>query len=336
MRPAPLFAIVVVLATACGKTSTGTASPDADGTGGEALAFEIVTKDAMLQPGEQVVYCYHFHTPNTDDALVRKWVSDMTAGSHHAILFLSPDDSTVPDGTLDTADCASTSSGAIPLWVYATQVAHEEEELPGDDGTGRPLAQRIPPHSAAMFQLHFLNATDGMLAAHVDLKAFGLAPGTAYTETSAYVAYQYQIKVGPGATGVTVPGSCPVPPDAKFWMLSTHSHRQSVATTISDGSNQLYRNTDWEHPGATTWMTPQTFYTFSSGMLSWSCTYDNTAPPPYCNQGGPQGACSNANTTIQQGTSAVTDEMCVAGGYYFPSSGTKFMVGVGPDSCAAL
>src|SRR5262249_28284036 len=152
-------------------------------------------------------------------------------------------------------DCLSSGSGTVPLWTYMTQTAHQEQELPADDGAGKPLAQRIPAHAAAVFQLHYLNATDGVLAAHMDLKAYGLAPGLTYTETAAYVAYQYQISVGPGATGVTVPGACPLPPGVKFWMVSTHSHKQSVATKVMDGSTELFRSTDWEHPGEATWMT---------------------------------------------------------------------------------
>jgi hypothetical protein len=286
-----------------------------------------------VQPGDQVTYCYHFHTPNTSDVLVNRWVSNMTAGSHHAILFLLPRGSDVPDGTLDTDSC---SGGVDQTWMYATQNEHQEMNLPSDDGHGRPLAQKIPPNTAAVIQLHVLNASDTAVDAHIDVEGFALASDAPYTETDVYVAYQTQIDISPGAAGVKVPGACPVPDGAKFWMLSTHAHKQAVATEIRDGENRLFGSTNWEHPGERDFTAPATFQSFSNAMLAWQCTYDNNAPPPYCNQGGPQGSCSNGNRSVAQGLSAVTDEMCVAFGYYFPATGPRLMVAAGADHCAPL
>ena len=48
---------------------------------------------------------------------------------------------------------------------------------------------------------------------------------------------------------------------------------------------------------------PSKFYTFSTGKLTYECTYNN-----------PTGA------TIKTGDSAQTDEMCMATGYYFPAT----------------
>ena len=327
------FALAFVLA-ACGHDSTGPGmmgsnGPDASMGSGTPPAFEVISKDAMLQPGEQITYCYHFHTSNTSEALINKWVADMTPASHHAILFLLPGGSSTPDGTLDTANCG----GQNGVWTFATQNEHAELDLPADDGTGKPLAQKIAPNTAAEIQLHYLNATDGPLAAHIDIKAYGLPANTAFTETDAYVTYQYQISVGPGATGVKVPATCPIPSGVKFWMVSTHSHKQAVDTQITDGTNMVFHSTDWEHPGAQMWMTPSTFYQFSGTQLSWQCTYDNNKPPPYCDNGGPPASCSNADATVMQGQSAVTNEMCMATGYFFPATGPRFEVAFGSGSC---
>ncbi len=336
-----LSMFALILAAACGKSTTGPmgddGQPDSNmmGSGGTP-AFEIVSKDAVLQPGDQITYCYHTHTPNTSEVLVNKWVSDISPGSHHAIMFQLPQGDTTPDGTLDTSECGGLVGGSAPVWTYATQTEHQEMDLPADDGTGKPLAQKIAPNTAVVFQLHYLNATDNVLMAHIDLKAYGLPAGAAFTETDAYVTYQYNISVGPGAVGTTVTGSCPLPAGVKFWTVSTHSHKQSVETKVMDGSSMVFDSTMWEHPGAVTWMTPSTFYTFSNSKLTWSCTYNNNAPPPYCDQGGPQGTCSNADTTVQQGPSAVTNEMCMATGYFFPATGPKFGVALGSGSCMSL
>ena len=77
------------------------------------------------------------------------------------------------------------------------------------------------------------------------------------------------------------------------------------------------------------------FYTFTTPNLTWTCNYANDAPPPYCSDGGSPASCSNANTTVMSGQSAVTDEMCMATGYFFPSTGPKFEVNYN-GSCLSL
>src|SRR5256885_455448 len=81
----------------------------------------------------------------------------------------------------------------------------------GGSGAEKPLAQNIAPHAAGYFQMHYLNATPNMLTAHVNLKAYALPVGTSYTETEAYVTYNDDISIGPGATNVAITASCPVP-----------------------------------------------------------------------------------------------------------------------------
>jgi hypothetical protein len=102
--------------------------------------------------------------------------------------------------------------------------------------------------------------------------------------------------------------------------MSTHSHKQSVATSVLDGSNMIFSSTDWQHPGAQNWNAPS-FYTFTATNLTWSCTYDNTG--------------SNAGNTVVAGPSAQTNEMCMATGYYFPATAPKFEV-MARGSCFSL
>jgi hypothetical protein len=264
----------------------------------------------MLQPGQEVTYCYYFHTPNTATVAVNKWVSQLALGSHHMIMFLNPGGSQPADGTIDqNCGLGSGSAGNLPVWTYATQTQNQEEDLPADDGTGKPLAQNIAPNSAGYFQMHYLNATPNMLTAQVDLKAYALPAGTAYTQTEAYVTYNNDISIGPGATNVVATASCPLPTGVKFWTMSTHSHKQSIATTVLDGNTSIFSSTDWEHPGAQTWATSP-FYTFTATQLTWKCTYDNTG--------------SNAGSTVVAGPSAQTNEMCMATGYFFPATAPKF------------
>jgi hypothetical protein len=227
------------------------------------------------------------------------------------IMFLNPGGTQPADGTIDQ-NCGLGAGGGgignLPVWTYATQTPHQEIDLPSDDGNGKPLAQDIAPNSAGYFQMHYLNATPGTLTAHVDLKAYALA-ATSYTQTDAYVTYNNDITIGPGATNVMATASCPVPAGVKFWTMSTHSHKQSIATSVLDGASMIFSSTDWEHPGSQNWTAPS-FYTFTATKLTWQCTYDNKG--------------SNAGTTVVAGPSAQTNEMCMATGYYFPATAPKF------------
>ena len=98
---------LILLIAACGKSpSTGgddTMSPDADmnGSNTDPAAFEIKSTDILLPAGAEFTKCFYFHTPNTATVAVNKWVSDLTPGSHHMIMFLNPGGSQPADGKID-------------------------------------------------------------------------------------------------------------------------------------------------------------------------------------------------------------------------------------------
>jgi hypothetical protein len=312
------FAFVLLTLAACGKDPAmggGDDTMNPDGNSGSNLgtpAFELTSPDILLPAGQEFTKCFYFHTPNTATVAINKWVSDMTPGSHHMIMFLTPNVSNPPaDGTIDE-NCGGVGGGGggtnIPQWTYASATEHYEVDMPSDDGAGKPLAQNIAANSAGYIQMHYLNASDTDKMVHVDLKAYGLDSGAAYTQTDAYVTYVYQFSVPANSTGYQVNATCSTPAGSKFWTVSSHTHKQGKDVTIKDGSSSLYDSTDWEHPMVKNWMAAP-YYSFSSGKVSWTCTYDNPG-----------------STAINEGPSAQTNEMCMMTGYYFPASGPKFNV----------
>jgi len=332
MRTSTIFLASILALVGCqksdnngGGTDAGNGSGSGSGSGTDpGAAFTIQSTDTVINAGQEVTYCYYFHTPNTANVVVNKWVSDMTPGSHHMIFFTGGPDHA--DG-LDTSNSCGigTSVNSISKWVFASQTAHLEEDLPGDDGTGKPLAQIIAPNTLGAFQMHYLNATDGPLTVHVKLSAYALADNVPYTETDAYITYNQDISIPPGSTGTDATATCPTPPGVKFWTMSTHSHKQSVETKVMDGSSMVVDSTDWEHPTVTSWNT-MPFFTYASNSVTWNCHYKNdgeTAPP------------DNSATTIKAGPSAQTNEMCMATGYFFPATGPKFYIQFG-GTCHAL
>jgi hypothetical protein len=268
----------------------------------------VTSPEVTIMPGQEITYCYYFRTPNTEAMVIKKWSSVMTPGSHHMIMYATARDD-MPPGTLSTAACGAFAGTNVPSWTYAAQTPTSEVALPADDGTGLPLGQEIAAAAPAFFQMHYLNATDASLKAHVTLNAEAYELGVPYTKTAAYVTYNNNISIPPYAVDHIESMTCSVPDGAKFWLLSTHAHKQAVKTAVKDGmpasTTIAFASTDWEHPGAMMW-TASPFYGFSTHKLSYECTYDNMG--------------DNASKTVVSGPSAATNEMCMATGYYFPAT----------------
>lgn len=324
-----LFAFASLMA--CGTDSSRAGADAGSGSGSDgdidppARGFQIQSADIDIQPGQEITYCYYFRTPNTEPMAINKWKSVMTPGSHHMIMFTTGDTDVQPVGTVSAQNCGF---GGVttnrPVWTYAAQTVESEVVLPSDDGEGKPLAQVIQPNTAGFFQMHYLNATDEVLTVHVTLNAEALEASAAFTSTAAYVTYNAGLSIDPldpgeepsVANGGIAAKTCSTPANTKFWMMSTHAHKRAVKTEVRSGmpasTNVTFSSTDWEHPGAETWM-QMPFYTFDDpsgpNKLTYECTYRNTT-----------------GTTINSGDSAATDEMCMATGYMFPATQPTFCI----------
>src|SRR5450432_3136540 len=119
----------ILIFAACQK-STGDATPDA---AADTAAFSVQSTDVVLTAGQEVTYCYYFHTTNTQAIAINRWVADMTPGSHHMIFFTG---GPAHDDGLDMSNICGLSASAqnASQWVFASQTPHTEELLPTDDG----------------------------------------------------------------------------------------------------------------------------------------------------------------------------------------------------------
>jgi len=272
-----------------------------------ARGFRIASPDVPIYPGDEVTFCYYFQTPNTTELAVKKWASHMTPGSHHLIVFFTPTMLQRP-GTMTAKDCGFSSGG--PVWTYSAQTPDAEAVLPLDDGTGKPVAQPVKAGQYGFLQVHFLNSTDSIIQAHVELDAFAHDEGVAFTPAGPFVTYDSRISIPPGTP--TAPshgmrdGTCDFRAmgggPLRFYAMSTHTHKQGVRTFVTDGSAMVLDNASWDHPLIKTWSMP--FFTFPNSTLTYQCEYSNPN-----------------NRTIVTGNNADTDEMCMVVGYYFPAPG---------------
>ncbi len=311
------FVLVTTLAACNGGETTGgddtVVEPDAPGTiEPPARGFQIVSQDITIMPTQEVTYCYYFRTPNTEPMAINKWKSVMSPGSHHMIMFTTGTTDLMPPGTMSTSNCGfgATNGASAPSWTYSTQTVENEVALPTDDGAGKPLAQEILPNTAGFFQMHYFNTTDQPIVVRVTLNAEALPATTAFTKTAAYTTYNGAIQIPKLTNGHTETKTCTTPVGSKFWLMSTHAHKQAVKTVVKNGAmastNIAFESTDWEHPGATKWMASP-FYAFDNNQLTFSCTYNNPN-----------------DRIITSGDSAETHEMCMASGYYFPATEPVF------------
>jgi len=85
-----------------------------------------------------------------------------------------------------------------------------------------------------------------------------------------------------------------------------------VEKEIDDGmviNPRVFDSGDFENPGRARFSPPD-FFSFTSGKLLYRCYYSNLG--------------DNAARTIHAGNSVATDEVCMALGFFFPSTGPVY------------
>jgi hypothetical protein len=268
--------------------------------------FEVQAPNIIVAPGEEATYCYYFQAPTASTLGVKRWSSTMSPGMTHLIVVATYDNNwnpveRQPPGTLTQSPCGLTSGGGLNAWVYAAHTATGELVLPSNDGSSAPLATELLANQPAVLQMHVINQTTQPLTTSAMVKAVGHATGVAYTKTATYLTINTSFAIPPGAVGYETTKTCAAPAGAKFWWLSTRTHKFATQAKVINSGSDVVVSTDWEHPSIATFTAPG-FLTFPGG-LTYQCTYNN-----------PLGF------TIQPGDSEVTNEACMGIGYFFPAT----------------
>jgi hypothetical protein len=296
MRRLSLVAVVAAALIGCGDEGEGS---------DVGPSFQLVTPVFDVEPGGELTYCYYTRLGNETPVGVRRWRSRMTAGSHHLILFrtqepLRPDDTLEPCGGFG-GDFRTDGFASLPIWTYAAQEPEVEQRLP--EGVGMALEADQP----MIIQMHYFNTTAETLRPEIVIDVDTYAPDADIIPAGPYITFHPSIEVEPHDTGF-VEGNCPVPAGAQFFSLSTHSHRFTTTAEVWDGDRRLVLTEDWEHPEEVHW-DEAPFQEFSN-PLRYRCDYEN-----------------DTDTPVTTGSSAETDEMCMAVGYYFPNDGFNVCLG---------
>jgi hypothetical protein len=295
-------------APGAGGTPGGTWGPgsnlDANGVlmaPAPADGFQLATTTFDLAPGQEIFNCFHVATPNDADFPVGEWDAQMTAGSHHFILYRSDADGTAtPAGVLTQGGCTQGFGGNSWLYTQGTPRSH----LAFPDG----VAMVLGAHEKITFDMHYINTGTDTIHAHVILNVNKVKAAT-YQKAGAQVSFNIGIAIPPNGKQ-TVGGDCQPTPGANYFIMQTHTHKRGILAVVNrklaNGQlgEELVRTTNWDSPQAHVWQSAP-FLTFQPGeAFHYSCSYQN-----------------DRATTVTVGTSADKNEMCMAEAYYFPANG---------------
>jgi hypothetical protein len=216
----------------------------------------------------------------------------MAEGSHHWILYRD-DGGTTPSGTLQNRGCTSGFGGTD--WLYTTGAPGHTEHMP--KGVAMPLS----PRQRIKFDMHYIN-TGGTAIPGKAILNIHTAQGQ-YERASALVSFHVGINIPANGTQ-TVTGTCTPRPGAKFFAMTTHTHKRGTLATIKRSTGEeLVHSTDWEFPDSKHWLEPPYLEFGANESFTYSCTYKN-----------------DRNSVVRVGTSAEANEMCMAITYFFPAT----------------
>jgi hypothetical protein len=286
-----------------GDPTGWTTATNLDGNGkliapAAGAGYQINTPTFTLNPGQEVFRCFHSAMGNPATFDVGEWESQMTPGSHHFILYRADGDSAAA-GTLATAGCTVGFGG--PTWLYTSGTPHSH--LPFPDG----VAMELGANQRMLFDMHYINTGSDPIQVHVTLNV-NQVKAAEFQKAQAQISFNTGIFIPPNGMQ-TVGGDCTPPTGAKFFIMSTHTHKRGIEASITrklaNGmlGEELVKTTNWDAPTANLWFQPP-YLTFAAGeKFHYSCTYQN-----------------DRSTTVTVGTSAETNEMCMAITYFFPAT----------------
>jgi hypothetical protein len=270
------------------------------------VQFEMQTTLAASSEDERCKF-----VTTTEDLWVHQESVRYTPGSHHFILW-STTYSSIPTQditgkTVDTSGVIECPGGPPAAWNVNRYIGGSQSaDAPSVLGTlPENTALHIPAGAVLMMDLHVLNTSSAALPVTVQMNLSTIPASQVTQEAGIYFFYNPFIAVPPNASA-HARMSCPVTSNVTLTTAQTHMHKWGLGgvANLEDGTGaviqQLYTSGTWSDPPVTLWSTPP--MDLKAGQqIDYECNYQN-----------------NGTTTVIQGLSAVTNEMCVFGGAYYP------------------
>jgi hypothetical protein len=298
------FAAVSCAALVAGCSSASSSSSPAGAGDGGPDAANIVTAsfdmNVTVGAGQELFKCQFVTLPNVQ-AFMISGQHQYTPGSHHLLLYTT-DLTSIPAGGDQVQDCYEGTNNNIMSHargvLYAGQVPTGGETLP----TGVGLS--TSPQQVLLFQVHYLDATSSSLDAKVHVQLSLDTGNDIVTKAGIFFFYDPFIDVPPSATAKATM-RCVIPDQVTLVYASSHYHARAVGygayldpSATEMAAKPFYTSDSWSSPP-----NQQMSMTIPAGThLRFECDYDNT----------------NGTQEYFQGQSALTNEMCMFIGTYYP------------------
>jgi hypothetical protein len=298
--------------------SAGVVLGDASAPDGELGTPLTLTMDSFTVPANDEVYmCQQFGNPFGKDVDLVKMVGSMSAGSHHFFVFnMTP--STGRSTTSPLAPCLDKGLEFHPFPYLSQQ---PEWTVQYGAGMGYPLVSQ----NGLMMNVHYLNTSSMPVTPKVTITIYPAKPGTVTTHVGTIFLNNQTIYVPAGTpeTKLLAVSNSNVPISDESYTIFTnwsHMHQYSTDFQASTGGNVFYDEKQWSEPPLITAGTgmnqsPLLPKQMTAGAtVTWTCMYYNPTSQP-----------------MTFGDSAMTNDMCIYLGQYYPADGTPSTNPAYPD-----
>ncbi len=312
-------AFVASSVLACSSSSTLSPGVTADsGTPSNTITFAM---KHTIPASSETFQCMYVQ-PSADRTFFTKIAHTFTPGSHHLVL-IPTDLKTVPAGDDQPHDCYAGGADFMTHargFMYGSQIANDSFDLPKGVGFFND------PGAVYLLQTHYVNSSANDLESTVSVTLTVSDGSDVTTKAGALFFYDPYIHVPTGAMA-SAGQRCPIPQDITLIRVIPHTHARGTTFNAfldpasgAPAAQPFYTSTDWEHPAAS----PPSMAVAAGSHVRYRCDYDNT----------------KGTQDFFQGVSAITNEMCVFGGVYYPDMGLLVngcsepdQLGVGAVSC---
>jgi hypothetical protein len=302
--------------SSAGPTTRGSADAGAGVVLGDASAPDselgtpiTLTMDSFSVPANDEVYmCQQFGNPFGKDVDLVKMVGSMSAGSHHFFVFnMTP--STNRNTTAPLAPCLDKGLEFHPFPYLSQQPQWTVQYGPG---MGYPLVGQ----NGLMMNVHYLNTTAMPVTPKVTITIYPAKAGTVTTHVGTIFLNNSSIYVPaqtPETNLVAVSNSNTPISDESYTIFTHWSHMHQYSTDFQASTNGavFYEEKQWSEPPLITAGTGTNQSSLlpkamgAGASIKWTCMYYNPTSQP-----------------MTFGDSAMTNDMCIYLGQYYPAEGT--------------
>ncbi|HEX8790550.1 MAG TPA: hypothetical protein VF765_06330 [Polyangiaceae bacterium] len=301
MRFATL-ALAAALAAGCSSSSSSSSSTSGDGGANAAnLTTASFDMNVSVGAGQELFKCQFVTLPDVQAFMV-SGQHQYTPGSHHLLLYTT-DLTSIPAGGDQVQDCYE-GTGSTNIMSHARGVLYAGQVPNGSETLPQGVGISTSPKQVLLFQVHYINATAAALDAKVHVQLSLDTGDDIITKAGIFFFYDPFIDVPAGATAKATM-RCLIPDQVTLVYASSHYHARGVGygayldpSATEMAPKPFYTSNSWSSPP-----NQQMSMTLPAGShLRFECDYDN----------------SSGTAEYFQGQSALTNEMCMFIGTYYP------------------